>query len=189
MPNEGTVLKFKDYLRSEKVPFIVYADFECLNKPIHSCTQEKNNDDEKSYTNKYQKHEPSSFCYYIKCFDDEVYPPVIRLYTGEDSAKKFVEMLEEDIRKIANIPPKKMIFTDKDVKDFNEAVTCWICNEEFTDIPDENGYKRNEKLKIIVILLVCIEELHIINVILNIENLILLLWCFITLVGMIVIYL
>ena len=47
MPKEGTMLKFKNYLNSEKVPFIVYADFECFIKPIHSCTQEKNNDDVK----------------------------------------------------------------------------------------------------------------------------------------------
>ena len=121
MPKEGTILKFKDYLRSEKVPFIVYADFECFIKPIQSCRPEKNNDDEKSYTNKYQKHEPSSFCYYIKCFDDEVYPPVIRHYTGEDAAQKFVEMLEQDIRKIYEIPNnKKIIFGEKEKEQFKK---------------------------------------------------------------------
>ena len=91
MPDEGTRLKFKNYDKKERVPFIVYADFECFIKPIQSCCP----DDKESYTNKYQKHEPSSFHYYIKCFDDEVYPPKL---TGEDVAQKFVEMLEEDIR-------------------------------------------------------------------------------------------
>ena len=55
-------------------------------------------DDEKSYTKQYQIHEPSSFCYYIKCFDDEVYDPKLVSYTREDAAQKFVEMLEGDIR-------------------------------------------------------------------------------------------
>ena len=91
MPKEGTILKFKNYHRREKVPFIVYADFECFIKPIHSYAQEKNNDDGKSYTNKFQKHEPSTFCYYMKLFDDDVYPPVIRPYTGEDAAQKICE--------------------------------------------------------------------------------------------------
>ena len=145
LPDEGTMLKFKDYLRSEKVPFIVYADFECFIKPIHSCSQEKNNDDGKSYTNKYQKHGPSSFCYYIKCFDDEVYPPKLVSYTGEDSSQKFVEMLENDIREIANIPPKKMILGEKEKDQFNKETVCWICKEEFNNIADKNGYKRNEK--------------------------------------------
>ena len=127
MPKEGTILNFKKYHRSEKVPFIVYADFECSIKPIQSCSP----DDEKSYTNKYQKHEPSSFCYYIKCFDDEVYPPIKRNYTGEDAAQKFVKMLEKDIKEITNIPAKKMIFGEKEKEQSDKETKCWICKEEF----------------------------------------------------------
>ena len=37
MPKKGKMLEFKNYHRSEKVPFIVYADFECYNKQIQSC--------------------------------------------------------------------------------------------------------------------------------------------------------
>ena len=51
LPNKGTMLEFKNYHRMEKVPFIVYADFECFIKPIQSC----NPNDEKSYTKQYQK--------------------------------------------------------------------------------------------------------------------------------------
>ena len=42
MPKEGTILKFKNYDRREKVPFIVYADFECFNKPLQSCDPDDN---------------------------------------------------------------------------------------------------------------------------------------------------
>ena len=86
LPEEGTMLKLKNYDRREKVPFIVYADFECFIKPMQSCDP----DDKESYTKQYQKHEPSSFCYYIKCFDDKVYKPKIVSYMGEDAAQKFV---------------------------------------------------------------------------------------------------
>ena len=106
MPEKGTMLKFKNYHRSEKVPFIVYTDFECFIKPIQSCSP----DDKESYAKQYQIHEPPSFCYYIKCFDDEVCKPKIVSYTGEDAAQKFVEMVEEDIKIITNIPEKKMMF-------------------------------------------------------------------------------
>ena len=34
LPKKGTILKFINYHRGEKVPFIVYADFECNIKPI-----------------------------------------------------------------------------------------------------------------------------------------------------------
>ena len=110
------MLKFINYHRSEKVPFIVYADFECHIKPMQSCEPNP----ESSYTKQYQKHEPSSFCYYIKCFDDEVYEPKLVSYTGEDAAQKILEMLEEDIKIITNIPKKKMIFGKKEKERFDK---------------------------------------------------------------------
>ena len=127
MPEKGTMLEFQNYHRLEKVPFIVFADFECYNKPIQSC----NPNPLSSYTEQYQKHEPSSFCYYIKCFDDEVYEPEKVSYTGEDAAQKFVEMLEEDIKIITNIPEKEMIFGKEEAERFKRETKCWICNEEF----------------------------------------------------------
>ena len=84
MPEKGTILKFINYNRREKVPFLVYADFESYNKPMHSCEPNP----ESSYTKQYQKHEPSSFCYYIKCFDDEIYKPkLVKLYGRGCSAE------------------------------------------------------------------------------------------------------
>ena len=127
LPEKGTMLKFENYNRSEKVPFVVYADFESYIKPMQSCDPHP----EKSYTKQYQKHEPLSFCYFIKCFDDEVYTPKLVSYIGESAAQKFIEMLEEDIRKITNIPKKKMIFGEKERERFNKTTKCWICNKQF----------------------------------------------------------
>ena len=124
MPKKITMLDFKNYDRREKVPFIVYADFECFIKPIQSCSS----NDKESYTKQYQKHEPSSFCYYIKCFDDKIYKPKLVSYTGEDAAQKFVEMLEKDIKIITNIPEKLMIFGKRERERFDKATKCWICN-------------------------------------------------------------
>ena len=57
IPKKGTILKFKNYHRREKIPFIVYTDFECFVKPMQSCEPNPGS----SYTKQYQKHEPSSF--------------------------------------------------------------------------------------------------------------------------------
>ena len=121
------MLKYEHYHKSEKVPFIIYADFESYIKPMESCDPNP----EGSYTKQYQKHEPSSFCYYIKCFDDGVYKPKLVTYTGKDVAQKFVEMLEKDIREITDIKKKEMIFGEKEKERFNKATKCWICNEKF----------------------------------------------------------
>ena len=129
MPNKGDILKFKNYCNSEKVPFIIYADTESLIKPIESCEPNP----QSSYTKKYQEHEPISFSYYIKCFDDNVFKPVLRSYTGEDAMQKFVEWLEKDVIEIANIPAKKMIFGEKEKERFNEETKCWICKGELND--------------------------------------------------------
>ena len=69
MPPPGTFLRFKNFLHSEKAPFAVYADFESLIKPMDNCNPDPN----KSYTKKYQKHEPTSFSYYINSSIDGVY--------------------------------------------------------------------------------------------------------------------
>ena len=130
MPEEGTTLSFKNYNRSTRTPFIVYADFESFIKPIDTCGPNPKN----SYTKQYQKHTPSSFCYYIKCFDDEVYSQNPVTYTAstenEDVAQIFVNMLEENVKSIYKRfdKPKKMIFGAKEREEFDRATECWICH-------------------------------------------------------------
>ena len=145
MPEKGKndILKFKNYCNSEKVPFIIYADTESLIKPIESCEPNP----QSSYTKKYQKHEPISFSYYIKCFDDNVFKPVLKSYTGEDAMQKFVEWLEKDIKIIANIPEVDMIFGKEEKARYKRETKCWICKGKFNDIVDENGYKKNGKVR------------------------------------------
>ena len=131
MPLPGTYLRFKNFLHSEKAPFAIYADFESLIKPMDNCDPDPN----KSYTKKYQKHEPISFSYYILCSIDGVYKPVLRKYTqtkpkGAHAMDVFIKWLEEDVKAIANIEEKEMIFTEEDRKHFNKASDCWICGEE-----------------------------------------------------------
>ena len=129
MPEKGTYLRFKNFLHSEKFPFVVYADMESLIKNMDNCDPNPN----KSYTKKYQKHEPISFTYYIKCFDNSVYEPRLSTYTGKDAMDVFIKWLEEDAKAIANIEPKEMVFTEKDKEQFNKSRICWICDEPLKD--------------------------------------------------------
>ena len=130
MPQQGTFLRFKNFLHSEKAPFAIYADFESLIKPMDNCDPDPN----KSYTKKYQKHEPTSFSYYISSSIDGVFKPILRKYTktkpeNADAMDVFIKWLEEDVKAIANIEGKKMIFTEEDKKQCNKASNCWICGE------------------------------------------------------------
>ena len=131
MPPPGSYLKFKNFRCSEKAPFAIYADFESLIKPMDNCDPDPN----KSYTKKYQKHKPLGFSYYIKSLHEDVFKSVKRTYTrtkeeDPNAEDVFVEWLQEDVKEIANIKPKKMVFTKEDEKQFNKASDCWICGEE-----------------------------------------------------------
>ena len=70
---------FKNHYRKQRVPFVVYADFECFTEKIDTCQP----NDTKSFTNQYQKHKPSGFSYLIKCFDDNLLSPKLVKYTAE----------------------------------------------------------------------------------------------------------
>ena len=49
-----------------------------------------------------------------------------------------MEWLEEDIKIIANIPKKKMIFKDEERERFEKETKCWMCKGEFKEDDDKN---------------------------------------------------
>ena len=102
MPKEGSTLKFKNFFKQMRVPFIVEADFESFTEKMKDTSRP--DPKKKSYTKRYQKHTPSGFCYHIKCFDKSVYKQEPVIYTkqpeDEDVAQTFVEMLERDLKGI-----------------------------------------------------------------------------------------
>ena len=144
LPEPGTILEFNNFNKSMRVPFVIYADFESFIKPIDSCVNNPDN----SYTNKYQKHTPSSVCYYIKCFDDEIYKQKPVVFTAkskdDDIAQIFVNKLEADIKEIYNRFkfPKKMIFTKVDADVYNRSTICHICERGvFSNVEEDNKFK------------------------------------------------
>ena len=130
MPKPDTYIKFKNYLYSERAPFAIYADFESILKPLDTCKPDPN----KSYTLKYQKHEPLSFVYYIKSFNESVYKSTLRKYIKEneedpDPIDVFLSWLEEDVKIISELGNEPMKITKKEQEQFNKASNCWICKK------------------------------------------------------------
>ena len=127
---------FKNWNRMEKLPFVVYADFEAFLENIDSCEP----DNRKSFTEKYQKHKPCGFSYKIVCSEDiskflpkSLLKPVLyrAKNADEDVAQMFVDQLEKDIYDIYQIfeKSKKMIYTRKDKEKFIKSEECWICEK------------------------------------------------------------
>ena len=138
-------LKFNNHYRKQRVPFVVYADFECFTQKIHTCQPK----DGKSFTNRYQKHKPSGFSYLIKCFDDNLFSPKLVQYTADspddnDVPRLFIESLESDIKEIYNRfkIPKKMVMTQEDEIDYMNATHCHICEGKIFEEVDDKKYKK-----------------------------------------------
>ena len=136
MPPPDTYIKFKNFLYSERAPFAIYADFESIVKPLDTCEPDPN----KSYTLKYQKHEPVSFVYYIKSFNESVYKSTLRSYVKSreedpDTIDVFINWLEEDVKIISELGNEKMIITEEEEQQFKQASNCWICGK-FLNLKD-----------------------------------------------------
>ena len=103
MPKENNkTLEYKHGEKSLKVPFMIYADLECLLKKIHSCQ----NDPEKSSTEKKAKHIPSGYALFIHCSFDAS-KNELDYYRGEYCMEMFYRDITEQAIKIINYEKKK----------------------------------------------------------------------------------
>ena len=143
MPKKGSCIEFDKHAKKLKVPFVIYADFESYTERVlkgHTndqqskrCKQSEQSypkDATLPYTEKYQKHTPSGFCYYIAYRGGMYKAPVV--HTGENAAEEFCRHLEMETRDIykkyfKNEVPLKMTRTDLDK--FRRASVCHICEE------------------------------------------------------------
>ena len=128
MPSEDTkILEFNRYQKSDKAPFIIYADFECITEKTDGC---KNNP-ENSSTTKVSEHIPSGFSMStissfrsIKNKHD--------VYRGKDCMKNICEFLREHAMKMINFKKKKKRLLTKEQQESDEnAKICYICKEKF----------------------------------------------------------
>ena len=135
---------FKHHYKKQRVPFVVYADFECFTEKIDTCQP----DDGKSFTNRYQKHKPSGFSYLIKCFDDNLFSPKLVHYTAESPndniPQLFIESLEKDIKEIYNRfkIPKKMVMIAEDKINYKKATICHICKGGISEEGNDPRFKK-----------------------------------------------
>lgn len=124
-------INFGKFQRKLKVPFVIYADFEAILKPVKSC----NPDPLKSYTEPIHEHEVYSYGYYIKCSYDNTLSKY-RTYTGPDCARVFMESLYKDISEIHKINCSKKSLqplTEADQLKINQCKVCHICETQLDD--------------------------------------------------------
>ena len=136
MPKEGSQVYFWNHKKRLPVPFVIYADFEALTRKIDFCSPVG----DKSYTQAYQKHEPSGFGYKVVCHYDQKYSKPTDIYRGENVIQKFIQHLFREVKDcqkvISEKAKRRLVMTESDEKDFQNAKKCWICLKRYK--ADEN---------------------------------------------------
>ena len=124
MPEEyNKILKYNEGEKSMKVPFIIYADLECLLEKMNTC----HINPEKSSTTKINKHTSSDYSWFTHCSLDTT-KNKLGCYRGKDCLKNFCLDLREHATKIISYEKKEMIpFTKKEEKQHNKQEVCYIC--------------------------------------------------------------
>ena len=133
---DNNIIKYNQEEKSIKLPFVVYADLECLLEKISICQNNPN----KSSTTEINKHVPSGYSVFTHRSFDQT-KNKLNYYRGKDCMKKFCKDLREHATKIIHYEKKKMIPLTKEEKiHYNEQEICYICKKEF-DTSDKKHYK------------------------------------------------
>ena len=105
---KDNILEFNQYIKSDKMPYIIYADIESLIKKIDVCA----NNPEKSSTANISEH---ILCRYsmVTIWAFNHIENKHTLYRWEDCMKKFCESLRGHVKNIIDLEKKKMLLLTK----------------------------------------------------------------------------
>ena len=130
---DNNILKFDNFHKQLAVPFVIYADFESLTENIHGCQP----NDDKSYTEAYQKHVDCGYGYKDVCCYDDKYSKPVQIYRGEKAVYKFMEAMLEEVKYCKKVMKKEfnkpLRMTKDDEKEFQKSNKCHICEKEYTE--------------------------------------------------------
>jgi hypothetical protein len=122
-------IAFEKFGNQMKVGYVLYADFECLLRPLSKCQGS-------NQTTKEKRHIPTGFSYaLVKETGDLV---TYRVYRGKDAIEVF---LQDCLKIAANVLELYAInvsqrLTARDEEVFQSAISCHICDKPFDDDGD-----------------------------------------------------
>ena len=134
MPDKSNnTLKFNNFHKQQPVPFVIYADFEAITEKISGCRPNNN----KSFTEAYQKHTDCGFGYKVVCCYDDKYTQPMKIYRGEKAVYTFLEYMLDEVKYCKRIIKKEfnkpLNMTKENEEEFQKADECHICNKKYTN--------------------------------------------------------
>ena len=136
MPDEDNkILTYIPGEKSLKVPFIIFADLECLLQKINTCS----NNPEKSNTEKKANHRPSGYSLVTCCSFDQS-KNERKYYREDDCMKIFCEDLKDQVMKITIYEKEEIMpLTNIEKETYKNQKIYHICEKEFCT--DEDNKK------------------------------------------------
>ena len=128
MPSEkNKIMSFNHEHFQHPVPFVIYADFEALVRPIDTCQPEENS----SFIQNIALHDACGYAYII--IDENgksIKPPSV--YRGSDAVVHFLKAILEEKEMLAEklIEIKTINMTPEDELNFLEAKKCHVCKKD-----------------------------------------------------------
>ncbi|XP_071644513.1 uncharacterized protein [Temnothorax longispinosus] len=131
LPNESDKwLSFDNHDRKERLPFVVYADLECL---LERRERENVEGGPRTERYAYQRHVPFSVGYYLCCTYDDT-ASAYRYRRGEDCVSWFVNELRVLARRVKNKFSTNIAMvelTEDEKSEFRLATHCHVCGKSF----------------------------------------------------------
>ena len=130
-PPEHSVLNFKNIRYQLNLPFVIYADFECLLFDSKVKAGEM--------TQFYSKHEPCSVAFKVISQEPSIQSFPLEIHSGPDSAEWFLTRISEIESQCMKIlyDEKRLIFSDLDKEHFLNQMNCSICGKVFEKQEDK----------------------------------------------------
>ena len=122
---KDNVLEFNKYIKSVKMPYIIYIDIESLIKKIDGCPNNLGN----SSTTKIGEHIPCGYSMStIRAFDNIENKHI--LYCGEDCMRKVCGFLRQHAKNVIVFEKTKILLLTKvELKSYQDAKVCYICGK------------------------------------------------------------
>jgi hypothetical protein len=121
--SDESIMKWKSREKTERVPFVIYADFESCLVPVH---------DESDVLD---EHVPSGFCTYTVSTDPEFETEPVT-YSGRDCMTIFYDHLASEQHRIASILEdyhEMLPLTREEQERFDQAQACSASNKPFSN--------------------------------------------------------
>lgn len=127
LPDNNSKLCFSNFERTQRIPIVIYGDFESL-------LREYSDKNKTKYVENLQVHEASCFAYYIFCHSKPELNKLVS-YRGSDCAKRFTRAISKDVIRLYEIisESKTMIISEDERQSFNKAKICYLCKKKICD--------------------------------------------------------